>query len=59
MTVWLIAYSARGCETALRAAEALTKRGADCRVFASEKHRVSERVGEAFRDGLKLKKGEA
>ena len=44
MTVWLIAYSARGCATALRAARALEKRGNACRVFASEKHRVSERV---------------
>ena len=44
MTVWLIAYSERGCRTALRAAEALTARGSVCRVFASEKHRVSEAV---------------
>ena len=42
MTVWLIAYSLRGCKTALRAAEALSKRGHACRVFASEKHRASE-----------------
>lgn len=44
MTVWLAAYSDRGCRTALRAAEALRKRGSVCRVFASEKHRVSESV---------------
>ena len=44
MTVWLIAYSERGCRTALRAAEALERRGSACRVFASEKHRVSEAV---------------
>ncbi len=44
MTVWLIAYSARGCETALRAAAALSARGNACRVFASEKHRVSDAV---------------
>ena len=44
MTVWLIAYSGRGCETALRAAGALTRRGNACRVFASEKHRVSDAV---------------
>ena len=44
MTVWLIAYSERGCRTALRAAEALTARGNVCRVFAAEKHRVSEAV---------------
>lgn len=44
MTAWLIAYSDRGCDTALRAAEALEKRGCACRVFASEKHRVSEAV---------------
>ena len=44
MTVWLIAYSDRGCATALRAAAALEARGNACRVFASEKHRVSERV---------------
>lgn len=44
MTVWLIAYSRRGCETALRAAAALSARGNACRVFASEKHRVSEAV---------------
>ena len=44
MTVWLIAYSDRGCHTALRAAAALTARGNACRVFASEKHRVSEAV---------------
>ena len=42
MTVWLIAYSDRGCVTALRAAEALEKRGSACRVFASEKHRISD-----------------
>ncbi len=44
MTVWLIAYSRRGCGTALRAAQALEARGSVCRVFAAEKHRVSERV---------------
>lgn len=44
MTVWLIAYSARGCGTALRAAAALTERGCACRVFAAEKHRVSDAV---------------
>ena len=44
MTVWLIAYSARGCRAALRAAEALSKRGHACRVFAGEKHRVSDAV---------------
>ena len=44
MTVRLIAYSRRGCETALRAADALTRRGNACRVFASEKHRVSDAV---------------
>jgi cobalt-precorrin 5A hydrolase len=44
VTVWLVAYSSRGCETALRAAAALEKRGNSCRVFASEKHRVSEAV---------------
>ena len=44
MTVWLIAYSARGCATALRAARALEKRGNACRVFASEKHCVSPSV---------------
>jgi cobalt-precorrin 5A hydrolase len=44
VTVWLIAYSERGCRTALRAAEALTARGNTCRVFAAEKHRVSEAV---------------
>ena len=42
MTVWLIAYSSRGCGTALRIAEALRAQGDVCRVFASEKHRVSE-----------------
>ena len=44
MTVWLIAYSRRGCETALRVAEGLTRRGDACRVFASEKNRVGEAV---------------
>ena len=44
MTVWLIAYSRRGCETALRAAAALTARGNVCRVFAAEKHRIGEAV---------------
>ena len=44
MTVWLIAYSQRGCETALRIAEALTRRGNACRVWASEKHRCSDKV---------------
>lgn len=42
MTVWLIAYSARGCETALRAADALREEGDACRVFASEKHRCGD-----------------
>ena len=44
MTVRLIAYSLRGCGTALRAAEGLTKRGHACEVFAAEKHRASEAV---------------
>ena len=44
MTVWLIAYSDRGCRTALRAAAALEARGNACRVFAAEKHRVTEAV---------------
>ena len=44
MTVRLIAYSLRGCETALRIADALTLRGDDCRVYASEKNRCSDRV---------------
>ena len=44
MTVWLIAYSRRGCETALKAARGLEARGGVCRVFAAEKHRVSEEV---------------
>ncbi len=44
MTVRLIAYSLRGCETALRVAGALTRRGAECRVFAAEKHRCSDSV---------------
>jgi cobalt-precorrin 5A hydrolase len=44
VTVRLIAYSLRGCETALRVAGALTRRGAECRVFAAEKHRCSDSV---------------
>ncbi len=44
MTVRLIAYSLRGCETALRAASALEKRGHSCSVYAAEKHRASEAV---------------
>ncbi len=44
MTVRLIAYSLRGCETALRIADALMLRGDDCRVYASEKNRCSDRV---------------
>ncbi len=44
MTVWLIAYSRRGCETALRIAEGLTRRGNACRVWASEKHHASDAV---------------
>ena len=44
MTVWLIAYSLRGCETALRIAGGLTQRGHACEVFASEKNRSDPSV---------------
>ena len=44
MTVRLIAYSRRGCGTALRIADALTRRGNSCRVYAGEKHRCDETV---------------
>ena len=44
MTVRLIAYSLRGCETALRIAEGLKRRGDDCRVYAGEKNRCDESV---------------
>ena len=44
MTVWLIAYSRRGCETAVHIAEGLTRRGNACEVFAAEKHRSADSV---------------
>ena len=44
MTVRLIAYSRRGCGTALRIAEALAARGDSCCVYASEKHRCADAV---------------
>ncbi len=44
MTVRLIAYSRRGCETAVRIAEGLTRRGNACEVFAAEKHRSADNV---------------
>lgn len=44
MTVRLIAYSRRGCATALRISEALAARGDDCRVYAAEKHRCADAV---------------
>jgi len=44
VTVRLIAYSLRGCETARRIALALTARGHACRVYAAEKHRCDESV---------------
>ena len=44
MTVWLVAYSLRGCGTALRIAEGLTRRGNVCEVYASEKNRCDASV---------------
>ncbi len=44
MTVRLIAYSRRGCGTALRVAAGLKARGADCSVYASEKNRCGDGV---------------
>ena len=44
MTVWLIAYSLRGCGTAMKIAGGLTRRGHACEVFASEKNRSDPSV---------------